>query len=305
MSRENKVERATTRLRALFRDRPFLYMPAVYHALGGLMAQQAGCAAAYVGGYVTGSTRAVSEPLLTLTEQVETAESVARAISLPVVCDAGAGFGEPLHVTRTVREFIDAGIAGIHIEDQLYPKRAHYHKYVAHAIPAEEYRNKIRWACRARDDRDADFVIIARTDTCRFEGLDEALHRMEIAAQEGADYGLLFPTDDTTAQAATRRSPLPLIYVQSRGNRDGRPVYSMSDLEAMGYVACIDAQIFLLASFNAAMAALQEMTGTGVYSALSQDEAVNIRQQIEDIIGLEDYYAIEEATVEDEKWGRR
>src|SRR5687768_1142116 len=94
---EDPVERASTRLRALFNERPFLYMPAVYHALGGLMAQQAGCDAAYVGGYVTGSARAVSEPLLTLTEQVETAEAVARAIALPVVCDAGAGFGEPLH----------------------------------------------------------------------------------------------------------------------------------------------------------------------------------------------------------------
>jgi methylisocitrate lyase len=302
---ENTMERASTRLRGLFRERPFLYMPAVYHALGGLMAQQTGCDAAYVGGYVTGSTRAVSEPLLTLTEQVDTAEAVARAISLPVVCDAGAGFGEPLHVTRTVREFIDAGIAGVHIEDQLYPKRAHYHKYVAHAIPAEEYRQKIRWACRARDDRDPDFVIIARTDTCRFEGLDESIRRMEHAAAEGADYGLLFPTDDTTAKQAPERSPLRLIYVQSRGNRDGRPVYALSDLEAMGYAGCIDAQLFLMASFKAAMAALKEMRDTGVYSGLSQKEAIDIRQQIEDLIGLEDYYAIEEETVEEKKWGKR
>lgn len=299
------MERATTRLRRLFKDHPFLYMPAVYHALGGLMAQQAGCNAAYVGGYVTGSTRAVSEPLLTLTEQVETAEAVARAISLPVICDAGAGFGEPLHVTRAVREFIDSGIAGVHIEDQLYPKRAHYHKYVAHAVPQEEFRQKIRWACRSRADHDPDFVVIARTDTCRFEGLDEALRRVEIGAEEGADYGLLFPTDTKTAKEATQRSPIPLIYVQSRGNRDGRPIFSMSELESMGYVGCIDAQIFLLASFKAAMEALTEMQGMGVYTGLSHDEAVKVRQQIEDVIGLEDYYAIEEETVEDTKWGER
>ncbi len=299
------MERASTRLRQVFRERPLLYMPAVYHALGGLMAQQTGCDAAYVGGYVTGSTRAVSEPLLTLTEQVDTAAAVARAISLPVVCDAGAGFGEPLHVTRTVREFINAGIAGIHLEDQLYPKRAHYHKYVAHTIPAEEYRQKIRWACRARDAHDPDFVIIARTDSCRFEGLDEALRRMDIAAEEGADYGLVFPTDDATAQAAARRSALKLLYVQSRGNRDGRPVYALADLEAMGYVGCIDAQIMLLASFHAAMAALQEMRTTWVYSGLSHADAVALRQDIEDLIGLEDYYKIEEETVEEKKWGKR
>lgn len=112
-------------------------------------------------------------------------------------------------------------------------------------------------------------------------------------------------SDDTTAQAAPKRSPLPLIYVQSRGNRDGRPVYALSALEAMGYVGCIDAQIVLLASFQAAMAALQEMPTTGVYSGLSPEAAVAIRQQIEDFIGLEDCYVIEEETVEEQKWGKR
>lgn len=73
----------------------------------------------------------------------------------------------------------------------------------------------------------------------------------------------------------------------------------------MGYVGCIDAQIFLLASFKAAMTALQEMRHTGVYTGLSQAEAVAMRQQIEDLIGLEDYYVIEEETVEDKKWGKR
>ena len=73
----------------------------------------------------------------------------------------------------------------------------------------------------------------------------------------------------------------------------------------MGYVGCIDAQIFLLASFHAAMAALKEMRTTGVYSGLSPEDAVGIRQHIEDIIGLEDYYTIEEETVEEQKWGKR
>ena len=122
---------STPQLRALLNDKDFVYMPAVYYPLAGRLLEALGMDAAYVGGYVTGGSRAVSEPLLTLTEQVETAEQVARSIRLPVVCDAGAGFGEPLHVTRTVQEFINAGVAGIHIEDQLYPKRAHYHKYVA------------------------------------------------------------------------------------------------------------------------------------------------------------------------------
>ena len=79
----------------------------------------------------------------------------------------------------------------------------------------------------------------------------------------------------------------------------------MSELQSMGYVGCIDAQIFLMASFKAAMDALTEMREKGVYTGLSHDDTVEIRQQIEDIIGLEDYYVIEEETVEDTQWGKR
>ena len=217
------MERSTTRLRALLKEKDFLYMPAVYYPLGGRLIQDMGFDAAYVGGYVTGGSRAVSEPLLTMTEQVETAEHVAHSISAPVVCDAGAGFGEPLHVTRTVKEFIDGGVAGIHVEDQLFPKRAHYHKYVAHAIPADELVNKIRWACKSRDEHDPDFVVIARTDTLRFEGLDEAVKRINMCAEAGADMGLLFPMNDDDAERAPKECDIPLVYVQSRViGRDGR-----------------------------------------------------------------------------------
>ena len=197
-----------------------------------------------------------------------------------------------------MRDFIDGGVAGIHIEDQLFPKRAHYHKYVAHAIPLDEFRDKIRWACRERDKRDPDFVIIARTDICRFEGLEPSIKRMEVAAEEGADMGLFFPRNDEEAKAAPKRSPLPLVYVQSRGNRDGRPQFPMNELEDMGYAMCIDAQLYLLASFHFAKKALEEMKATGRYTGMTEPEAVAARQGVEDYIGLDEYYAIEEETVE-------
>lgn len=299
------MERATTKLRELMRTREFIYMPAVYYPLGGRLVQALGIEAAYVGGYVTGGSRAVSEPLLTLTEQVQTAETVARSLTIPVLCDAGAGFGEPLHATRTVREFINAGVAGIHIEDQLYPKRAHYHKYVAHAIPAEELVDKIRWACRTRDEMDKDFVVIARTDTLRFEGIDEAVRRVNMCAEVGADMGLLFPMTDEDAERAPKECDVPLVYVQSRGNREGRPIYTMAQLQDMGYAACIDAQLFMLASLHFARKALEEMRDTGVYTGLTAEEAVAARQSVEDLIGLDAYYEIEEQTVEDKEWGKR
>ena len=199
----------TTALRRLLAEEPFIHLPVAYDALGGRLIEQTGFKAAYVGGFVTGGSRCTSEPLLTLDEQVRVAGDIAKAVGIPVLADAGAGFGEPLHTMRTVREFIHAGIAGIHIEDQLFPKRAHYHKYVAHVIPRKEFADKIRLACRQRDQIDKDFVIIARSDSCRFEGLDEAIGRVNLAAEHGADMGMIFPRDLSELQQAPnwRRSP--------------------------------------------------------------------------------------------------
>jgi len=179
----------TTALRRLLAEEAFIHLPVAYDALGARLIERTGFKAAYVGGFVTGGSRCTSEPLLTLDEQVRVAGDVAKAVAIPVLADAGAGFGEPLHTMRTVREFIHAGIAGVHIEDQLFPKRAHYHKYVAHVIPRKEFADKIRLACRQRDQTDKDFVIIARSDSCRFEGLDEAVARVNLAAEQGADMG--------------------------------------------------------------------------------------------------------------------
>ena len=299
------MQRPTTRLRHLLATKDFLYWPSLYYPLAARVVEQIGIESAYVGGYVTGGSLAVSEPLLTMDEQVSVAGRVARAGTIPIVADAGAGFGEPLHCMRTVREFINAGVAGIHIEDQLYPKRAHYHKYVAHAITAQEFIDKIKFSCHQRDETDLDFVIIARTDTCRFDGLDEAAARINAAADVGADMGLLFPRNRKEAEAAPKACKVPLVYVQSRGNRDGRPLFSNLELKSMGYKACIDAQLWLTVSFHHAKRALEEVMQTGIYTGMSEDENVAARQAIEDAISLEAYYEIEEATVENTKWGKR
>jgi methylisocitrate lyase len=198
---------------------------------------------------------------------------------------------------RTVREFALGGIAGIHIEDQLYPKRAHYHRHQADATDVDAYVQKIRYACRERDEVDRDFVIIARTDTCRFQGLGEAADRINRAADEGADLGLLFPRNRGEAERAPAACRLPLVYVQSRGNSDGRPLFSMSELKQMGYVACIDAQIVVATAYHFLQSALTELRQTGLYTGIPETRFVEVRKAIEDLIDLEKYYAIEEQTV--------
>ena len=289
---------STTRLRELLAAGTFLHLPSVYDPITARLVQDAGFEAAYVGGYVTGASRAITEPLLTMSEQVAVAQEAAASVTIPVLADAGAGFGEPLHTMRTVRAFAAAGIAGIHIEDQLYPKRAHYHKYQVHGVGIDEFVDKIRYACRARDEVDADFVVIARTDTCRELGLEEAVPRIIRAAEVGADLGLLFPRDAEEAAEAPRRCDVPLVYVQSRGNRDGRPLFSRDELAAMGYVAMIDAQVVLATAFAAQRDMLAELRATGDFAGLSPEDFTRARQEIEDIIGLDGYYEIEAETVE-------
>jgi len=295
----------TTGLRRLLAEEAFIHLPVAYDTLGGRLIERTGFKAAYVGGFVTGGSRGTSEPLLTLDEQVRVAGDIAKAVAIPVLADAGAGFGEPLHTMRTVREFIHASVAGIHIEDQLFPKRAHYHKYVAHVIPRKEFADKIRLACRQRDRTDKDFVIIARSDSCRFEGLDEAIGRINVAAEHGADMGMIFPRDLAELQQAPKLAKIPLVYVVSRGNRDNRPVATSAQLADMGYKIALDALLYLLVSFHFNKRALEELRATGDFTGLSPGECVTARHDIETLVGLDEFYAIEEETVEDRKWGER
>src|SRR6185503_5556649 len=292
------MQRTTTALRALLSSGSFIYMPSAYDAIGGRLVVSLGFPAVYTGGFITGGSRCTSEPLLTMDEQIRVASDVAAAVAVPLVADGGAGFGEPLHTMRTVREFIRAGIAGTHIEDQLYPKRAHYHKYVAHAVPRKEFAAKIHYACRQRDRSDPDFVVIARTDTCRSEGLEEAVARINLAADAGADMGLIFPRNVDEMKQAPKQARIPLVFVISRGNRDGRPLPSAGELADMGYKAAIDAMTYLLASFHFAKRAYQEIKRTGGYTGLSNEECVAARHEIEALVGLDDFYRIEEETVE-------
>ncbi len=292
------MQRATSKLRALVKAGKFLELPAAHDPLTAKLAESVGFKTIYNGGFVTGGSTTISEPLLTMNEQINIASNMAHAVDIPVIMDAGAGWGEPLHTMRTVRECIRAGIAGVHIEDQLFPKRAHYHTYIAHNIPMNEFRDKIRLACVQRDETDKDFVIIARSDACREQGYQEAVKRMRLAQDQGADMGLIFPRTPAETKKAPAQCKLPMIYVQSRGNRDGRPLYSFRQLEDMGYAGCIDAILSVGVQFHFMRQALVELKKTGDYTGISEQDYITARKQIEDLIGLEEYYRIERETVE-------
>jgi 2-methylisocitrate lyase-like PEP mutase family enzyme len=296
--REQPMQRATTKLRALVKAGKFLELPSAYDPITARLAESVGFKTIYNGGFVTGGSSCISEPLLTMNEQIRVASDMANAVSIPVIMDAGAGWGEPLHTMRTIRECIRAGIAGVHIEDQHFPKRAHYHTYVVHNTPLDEYRDKIRLACEQRDRSDKDFVIIARSDAARIQGLKEAIKRVNIAADNGADMGLIFPTTHAETVRTPKLAKVPMIYVQSRGNRDKRPLYSYGQLKDMGYAGCIDATFAVCIQHHFMRKAFEELKRTGDYAGLSEQDFVVARKQVEDIIGLEESYRIERETVE-------
>jgi len=290
------MERMTTRLRELMARPGLIVAPACFDPLTARIAAGLGFECIALGGYAFGSASAISEPRLTMTEMVDAARRITSVVEVPLIVDAATGFGDPLHVMRTVREFERAGVAAIHIEDQVFPKRAHYHRdYREHTVAAEEMVDKVRFACSARQD--PDFVIVARTDTMRTEGYDEGVRRARLYAEAGADMVMLFPNTAEEAARAPGDCPIPLIYVNSSGNRVGRPVYSTPDLERLGYKMAYDAIGATITSFQATSAMLRRLKETGL-SGLDPAEAIAARKAIEDTIGLEEHYAVEEQTVE-------
>jgi 2-methylisocitrate lyase-like PEP mutase family enzyme len=290
------MERMTTRFRALVARPGLIVAPACFDPLTARIAAGLGFECIALGGYAVGAASAISEPLMTMTEVVAVARRITACIDVPLIVDAATGFGEPLHVMRTVREFERAGVAAIHVEDQIFPKRAHYHRdYREHTVSAEEMIDKIRFACQARQD--PDFAIIARTDTMRTEGYDEGIRRARLYAEAGADLVMLFPNTAEEAASAPRECPVPLVYVNSSGNRVGRPVYPSQELEQFGYKINYDAISVTIASFQATSALLRHLKETGL-TGLNLAEAIAARKGIEDTIGLEEHYAVEEQTVE-------
>src|SRR3984893_4141470 len=179
------MKRVTTGFRQMVQGPGIIHLPMAYDPLTARIAEKVGFRALYLGDYALGASSCIPEPLLTLDEVLTATRRIAAAVNIPLLVDAGTGFGDPIHVFRTVQEFERADAASIHLEDQVYPKRVHYHKGVEHVIPAEDMCTKIRFAVRAR--KDPDFVIVARTDAMRTDGFAEGVRRANLYAEAGAD----------------------------------------------------------------------------------------------------------------------
>lgn len=285
----------------LVRFRELMARPRFIPALGiwdpytARVAEALGIECVHLGGYQLGAHYVTSEPLLTLTELATTTRYITSAVKIPLIVDAGAGYGEPLHVMRTVKELERAGAAGLHIEDQIYPKRAHYHKGIEHVIPREEMVAKIKAALDARTN--PDFFIMARTDAMHTDGYAEGMERANLYLEAGAEMVMIFPDTEEDARRAPREIRGPLAYTNSEGNRLRRPLFSVQELEQLGYKLSTYPTALLCPVTQEIKRVVTNLLTTGT-TGLDREKMIVWRKEVEDLIGLEEYYRIESDTVE-------
>ncbi len=239
--------RTTSRLRQMLQAPGIIVAPGAYEGLSARLIEAAGFSAVYMTGAGTAASQ-LGQPdlgLTTLTEMVTHARHIASCVSVPVIADADTGFGNPLNVVRTVREYERAGVAALHIEDQVSPKRCG-HLAGKQVVPMAEFVDKVRAASEYRTD--PDFVIIARTDARAVTGLDDAIERANRYHEAGADVIFLeAPQTEDEMQRVAREVKAPLLANMVAGGRT--PSVKISELERLGYkivifpVVCLGAAI--------------------------------------------------------------
>ncbi len=289
----NVLSRA--KFRALLSGSHVIVAPAVWDPYTARVVERFGFEAVTFGGYNFGAHLVVGEPLVTLTEVTDLCRYITAAVKMPALVDVGAGFGEPLHVMRTVKEMERAGAAAIHIEDQIYPKRVHYHKGVEHVVSRQEMMAKIKAALAARTD--PDLVVVGRTDAMRTDGFAEGVERANLYLEAGAEVVMVFPNTVEEARMAVREIKGSLWYTNSEGNRLGRPVFSVKELEDMGYKGVSYSAMLICAITQEMKRVLTHLKSKGV-SGLQAEDMIRWRKEVEDIVGLEEHYKVESETVE-------
>ncbi|MGH7234998.1 MAG: isocitrate lyase/PEP mutase family protein [Nitrospiraceae bacterium] len=280
----------STRIHALLEKERTLIFPGVYDALGAKLVEQAGFPLTFISGYSVAAAQLGMPDFgyLTQTEMVAVAKRVCGSVRIPIIIDADTGYGNALNVIRTVNELIDAGAAGMFLEDQVWPKRCGHMKG-KRVIPVDEQAQKIRAAVDARRGRD--FFIVARTDARQVNGLQDAIHRCRRYKEAGAD--ALFveaPSNAEELGTIARELPPPLVANMLEGGVT--PLLTKEELEKLGFhlVVCPLTALYASAKAMQEMFSLLQTAGT---TRAALDRLISF-QQFHDIIGLPAYYALDE-----------
>jgi 2-methylisocitrate lyase-like PEP mutase family enzyme len=280
------MNQARARLRELLASGDLIVAPFVFDCLQAKLAASVGFDAVYMTGFGTAAARGFPDlGLLTMTEMVANARAISQAVNVPVICDADTGYGNPLNVWRTVREYEDAGASALHIEDQVFPKRCGF-LAGKQVIAMEAMVPKVRAACDARRDRD--LVIIARTDALQVNGWDDVERRARNYRDAGAD--LIFvdgiKTLDDLRVYAEKIGDLPLMY-----NGDLLP---LDELKKYPFKLTIHIGT-LLAAFDTMRSLMTELKRAG---KIGIGTKTNVFGDFVRLMGVDEYQALEKKYVE-------
>jgi 2-methylisocitrate lyase-like PEP mutase family enzyme len=276
----------TKRLRDLLNGRGMLIAPGAYDCIGARVIEQAGFSAVYMTGAGTAATLGYPDyGLITMSEMAANAGRIAAAVKVPVIADADTGYGNELNVTRTVREYERQGVAGLHIEDQGFPKKCG-HLDDKTVIAFDDYIAKIRAAAAAKSD--PHFLLIARTDARAVIGFEEALKRMNAALAAGADMAFLEAPQTAEEIAAVPKlvkGPC-LLNVVSGGKT---PLLDLAEGERLGFKLAILPGVLFQTAIAAFDAALAEVKATRRHP----DMKVSLKEKFRRV-GSEEWDALRE-----------
>jgi methylisocitrate lyase len=288
---QNPPKRMTTVLRDMVEGPGVIDSPTIYDPLTAKIAESAGFRYVNLAGSALGIVTCQIEAALNLEDLAEATRRITSAINIPLLVDAGSGFGEPAHVFHTVRVLERAGAAGCCIEDQVFPKRFHYYMDGrVDAIPAEAMIEKIRYAIQAR--RDPDFVLGARTDATNTHGFAEAIRRANLYLHAGADYVMLFPRTVEETEQAPKEIHGPLNFVNAEPGLPGRPNFTARELGEMGWKMLNHPEGAILVYYKSIRDTFVRLKETG---SMGMDQAVYrpIYDEVYRMIGIWTYYTIE------------
>ncbi|WP_433405541.1 methylisocitrate lyase [Streptomyces sp. CA-146814] len=265
-------------------------MPGAINPYSARLIQEAGFEAVYLSGAVLAAELALPDIGLTSsTEIAARAQQIARVTDLPALIDADTGFGEPMNAARTVQLMEDAGLAGLHLEDQVNPKRCG-HLDGKTLVGREEMVGKVRAAVDAR--RDPDFLLMARTDARGPEGLTAAIDRAKAYVDAGAD--AVFPealADEAEFEAFRAAVDVPLLANMTEFGKG--PLLDAATLENLGYnIALYPVTLFRLA-MGAVEDGLAALAADGTQQALLP--RMQTRSRLYEVLGYEEYGAFDSA----------
>ena len=282
-------------LRRLLAGSAPVVAPLVYDPLSAKLAQQAGFRALYLGGGAAGYLKCATEANLGLMEMIHAGIEIRAVSQLPLILDGACGWGDPMHMHRTIAMAETAGFAAIELEDQILPKRAHHHVGIEHLVPQELMVAKLAECVAAR--RDPELLIIGRTNAARAEGLDPALRRAEAYRNAGADVILVLQKRPEEVRAIGERLGGPLMYMPS-GEGLWSGCFTAAELRGLGYCLLVDPNTPLLAAYSA-LRDCYDRLARGEPDPLGEREARRrIQQSLHNTIGLEKLLDIERRTVE-------